>query len=70
MNNNYIINETNDIFESLGSYDSLCFVYNLLNLILNDIQYNIENDIDKKDYNRLTTCFLNLKEVLKNNESN
>lgn len=36
-----------------------------LEYILNGMEYNLETDDDKKDYNTLTTCLLNLKEIVK-----
>lgn len=36
-----------------------------LEYILNGMEYNLETDEDKKDYNTLTTCLLNLKKIVK-----
>lgn len=65
MNKDYIINETRDIFESLETIESLQFVYELLDLILQEIGFNLDTEKDKKDYNTLTTCLLSIKEILK-----
>lgn len=66
MNDNYVINETRDIYESLEPLESLCFVYRLLDLIVNGLTYEIETEKDKKEYNTLTTCLLSIKDLLKN----
>ena len=39
-------------------------MYGLEN-ILNDTQYNAENDNEKKQYNQLTTAYLIIKDVVK-----
>lgn len=36
-----------------------------LEYILNGMEYNLETNEDKKDYNTLTTCLLSLKEIVK-----
>lgn len=64
MNNNYIQNETLDIYNSLEPIESLQFVYCLLELILNGLQFELETDKDTKNYNTLTTCLLSIKQIL------
>lgn len=53
MNDSYILNETTDIFESLGSYDSLKFVSYLLDTIYNSIRNECETDKDIKTIKKL-----------------
>ena len=36
-----------------------------LEYILDGMEYNLETNEDKKHYNTLTTCLLNLKEIVK-----
>ena len=35
-----------------------------LEYILNGMEYNLETNEDKKDYNTLTTCLMKLKEII------
>lgn len=67
MNNDYIINETTDIYESLGSYDSLKFVFHLLDIICNDIENECESDEDIKNLEKLEKSLILIEEVLKEN---
>lgn len=68
MNNNYINNECNDIFESLELIDSLKFVNCLLEKITNEISNNIETNKNKYDFNRLTTCQITISDIIKEND--
>lgn len=68
MNDSYVINETRDIYESLEPIESLYFVYHLLDLIVNGLQYELETEKDKKEYNTLTTCLLSIKNIIEENE--
>lgn len=68
MNDYYVMNETRDIYESLEPMESLYFVYNLLDLILNGLQYELETEKDKKNYNTLTTCLLSIRDIIKEND--
>jgi len=68
MNNSYVISETRDIYESLEPIESLYFVYHLLDLIVNGMQYELETEKDKKEFNSLTTCLLTIKGIIESNE--
>lgn len=65
MNDNYVINETRDIYESLETIDSLKFVYELLKLIVNGLTYEIETMQDKIDYKNLNNCLETIEIILK-----
>ena len=39
-----------------------------LDYILNELQYNLETNEDKYTYNRLTTCYITLDKIIKEEE--
>lgn len=41
-----------------------------LEYILNSLEYNQENDNDIYTYNRLTTCYLTMQEIIKESDKN
>ena len=65
MSDNYVINETRDIYESLEMIDSLKFVYELLKLIVNSLTYETETVQDKIDYKNLNNCLKTIENILK-----
>lgn len=68
MNEYYINNECNDIFESLELIDSLKFVNCLLEKIINEVSNNLESDKDKYNFNKLTTCQITISDIIRENE--
>lgn len=58
---NLLENTYNDDLERLHA------VYYGLEYILNDLQYNQETNEDIYNYNKLTTCLITIKEILKDN---
>ena len=66
----YILNETTDIFESLGSYDSLKFVSYLLDTIYNSIRNECETDKDIKTIKKLEKSLNLIDEIIKENKEN
>lgn len=68
MNDSYILNETTDIFESLGSYDSLKFVSYLLDTIYNSIRNECETDKDIKTIKKLEKSLNLIDEIIKENK--
>lgn len=39
-----------------------------LDYILNGMEYNLENNNDKRNYNKLVTCLLTIEEIIKEEE--
>lgn len=70
MNDSYILNETTDIFESLGSYDSLKFVSYLLDTIYNSIRNECETGKDIKTIKKLEKSLNLIDEIIKENKEN
>lgn len=70
MNDSYILNKTTDIFESLGSYDSLKFVSYLLDTIYNSIRNECETDKDIKTIEKLEKSLNLIDEIIKENKEN
>ncbi len=70
MNDSYILNETTDIFESLGSYDSLKFVSYLLDTIYNSIRNECETDKDIETIKKLEKSLNLIDEIIKENKEN
>lgn len=70
MNDSYISNKTTDIFESLGSYDSLKFVSYLLDTIYNSIRNECETDKDIKTIKKLEKSLNLIDEIIKENKEN
>lgn len=68
MNDSYILNETTDIFEILGSYDSLKFVSYLLDIIYNSIRNECETDKDIKTIKKLEKSLNLIDEIIKENK--
>lgn len=58
---NLLENTYNDDLERLRA------IYYGLEYILNDLQYNQETNEDIYNYNKLTTCSITIKEILKDN---
>lgn len=58
---NLLENTYGDDFERLNA------IYYGLDYILNNLQYNQETNEDIYNYNRLTTCLITVKEILKDN---
>lgn len=67
MLDSYIRDYQTNLLENIYSDDleRLKAITYGLEYILNGMEYNLETDDDKKDYNTLTTCLLNLKEIVK-----
>lgn len=68
MNDSYILNETIDIFERLGSYDSLKFVSYLLDTVYNNIRNECETDKDIKTIKKLEKSLNLIDEIIKENK--
>ncbi len=41
-----------------------------LEYLLNNLEYNIESDSDRYNYNRLTTCYITMQEIIKESDKN
>lgn len=61
----YIINLLENTYND--DLEKLYAIYYGLEYILNDLQYNQETNEDIYNYNRLTTCSITIKEILKDN---
>lgn len=61
----YIINLLENTYND--DLEKLYAIYYGLEYILNDLQYNQETNKDIYNYNRLTTCSITIKEILKDN---
>ena len=67
MLDSYIRDYQTNLLENIYSDDleRLKAITYGLEYILNGMECNLETNDDKKDYNTLTTCLLNLKEIVK-----
>ncbi len=61
---NLLENTFNDDLERLIA---LCYG---LEYLLNNLENNIESDSDRYNYNRLTTCYITMKEIIKESDKN
>lgn len=61
--NDYIVNLLDNVYND--DLERLKALYYGLDYILNSIQNNIETDTDAKNYNTLTTCFLSIGDIIK-----
>lgn len=69
MENSYIRDYTYNLLENTfdNDFERLKSIYYSLEYLLNDLQYNQETDEDIYNYNRLTTCLITIKEIIKEN---
>lgn len=72
MENSYIKDYVFNLFDNTFNDDleRLKAIYYGLDNILNNLQYNQETNADAKNYNTLTTCFLQIGEIIKANDKN
>ena len=70
MENSYIRDYICNLLEDTYNDDleRLKAIFYGLDYILNNIQYNLENDNDIYNYNKLTTCYIVIKEIIQENE--
>lgn len=70
MENSYIKDYIENLFENVfeNDFERLKALYFGIDYILNNLQYNIETAEEKNNYNKITTCFLKLQEIIKNEE--
>lgn len=61
----YIINLLENTYNN--DLERLYAIYCGLDYILNNLRYNQETNEDIYNYNRLTTCLITIKEILKEN---
>ena len=61
---NLLENTFNDDLERLIA---LCYG---LEYLLNNLENNIESDSDRYNYNRLTTCYITMQEIIKESDKN
>lgn len=70
MENSYIRDYQCKLLEDTYNDDleRLKAIFYGLDYILNNIQYNLENDNDIYNYNKLTTCYIVIKEIIQESE--
>lgn len=68
INDDTLQNEAFQIRDNFTLLEQLKLAHNILDLIINDIQYNLETNDDKKSFNTLITTELQLNEIIKRNE--
>ena len=70
MENSYIRDYMNSLLENTYNDDleRLKALFYGLDYILNNIQYNLENANDIYNYNKLTTCYITIKEIIQDSE--
>ena len=68
INDNTLLNEAFQIRDDFTSLEQLKLAHNIIELIINDVQYNLETNDDKKDFNTLITTELQLNDIIKRNE--
>lgn len=72
MSESYIKDYQIKLFEDIYTNDleRLKAINYGLDYILNNIQFNLETPKDKKNYNTLTTCFLKISDIIKEEDNN
>lgn len=68
INDDTLLNEAFQIRYDFTLLEQLKLAHNIIDLIINDIQYNLETNDDKKSFNTLITTELQLNEIIKRNE--
>lgn len=68
MNDDTLLNEAYQIRDDFTPLEQLKLARNIVELIINDSQYDLETNDDKKDFNTLITTELQLNEIIKRNE--
>jgi hypothetical protein len=68
INDDTLLNEAFQIRDDFTLLEQLKLAHNIIDLIINDIQYNLETNDDKKSFNTLITTELQLNEIIKRNE--
>jgi hypothetical protein len=70
MENSYIRDYMCNLLEDTYNDDleRLKALFYGLDYILNNIQYNLENANDIYNYNKLTTCYIVIKEIIQDSE--
>jgi hypothetical protein len=68
INDDTLQNEAFQIRDDFTLLEQLKLAHNIIDLIINDIQYNLETNDDKKSFNTLITTELQLNEIIKRNE--
>lgn len=68
INDDTLLNEAFQIRDDFTLLEQLKLAHNIIELIINDIQYNLETNDDKKDFNTLITTELQLNKIIKRNE--
>lgn len=68
INDDTLRNEAFQIRDDFTLLEQLKLAHNIIDLIINDIQYNLETNDDKKSFNTLITTELQLNEIIKRNE--
>lgn len=68
INDDTLRNEAFQIRYDFTLLEQLKLAHNIIDLIINDIQYNLETNDDKKSFNTLITTELQLNEIIKRNE--
>lgn len=71
MENSYIKDYTENLLENTfnNDLDRLKSIMYGIDYILNNLQYNMETDNDKSSYNKITTCYLIIKEIIDQEET-
>lgn len=68
INDDTLQNEAFQIRDDFTLLEQLKLAHNIIDSIINDIQYNLETNDDKKSFNTLITTELQLNEIIKRNE--
>nr|DAZ75990.1 MAG TPA: hypothetical protein [Caudoviricetes sp.] len=68
INDDTLQNEAFQIRDDFTLLEQSKLAHNIIDLIINDIQYNLETNDDKKSFNTLITTELQLNEIIKRNE--
>ena len=68
INDDTLLNEAFQIRDDFKLLHKLKLAHNIIDLKINDIQYNLETNDHKKSFNTLITTELQLNEIIKRNE--
>ena len=68
INDDTLLNEAFQIRDDFTPLEQLKLARNIIELIINDSQYELETNDDKKDFNTLITTELQLNEIIQRNE--
>lgn len=68
MKEETIFNKALNVYEDNTAFDNLILIKDLIGLLTDEIGLALENTKDIKTFNTLSTCLLNINEIIKENK--